>query len=107
MDPELPTPASAVVVTPSQDGEQAEISDLRQSDNTYTVPVTDNAPAPSTASLVALSEPAGYAVGGDMPPDDGNRADSKPLHLLQHQRKQLERRRRATARREQPARKRA
>ena len=39
MHPESATPHSAVVVTPSPDGAEAEIMDLREPDRVYTAPV--------------------------------------------------------------------
>ncbi len=39
MHPQAPIPISAVVVTPTGNGEQAEIRDLRDPDSPYTVPV--------------------------------------------------------------------
>jgi hypothetical protein len=39
MHPDSPAPVSAVVVTPSADGMQAEVRDLRAPDSAYTVPL--------------------------------------------------------------------
>ncbi len=41
MHPEMPEPVSAVVVTPSSDGAEAEIRDVREPDSAYTAPISD------------------------------------------------------------------
>ena len=40
MHPESDEPLSAVVVTPSADGAEAEVTDLRQPESTYTAPLS-------------------------------------------------------------------
>jgi hypothetical protein len=39
MHPEEPEPVSAVVVTPSQSGKEAQVLDLRKPENAYTAPL--------------------------------------------------------------------
>ena len=41
MHPQSATPISAVVVTPSPSGEEAEIMDLRHTENSYTMPLPE------------------------------------------------------------------
>jgi hypothetical protein len=43
MHPEAPEPLSAVVVTPSLNGAEAEVTDLRQPDRAYTAPFPNGA----------------------------------------------------------------
>src|SRR5438874_2189859 len=43
MHPDAPEPISAVVVTPSLDGAEAEVTDLRQPDRAYTAPFPSGA----------------------------------------------------------------
>jgi hypothetical protein len=45
MHPEEPAPLSVVVVTPSPDGEMAEVLDLRQPESAYTAPLVGDGPA--------------------------------------------------------------
>jgi hypothetical protein len=45
MHPETPEPISAVVITPSPDGAEAEVMDMRQPDRAYTAAFQDGAAA--------------------------------------------------------------
>jgi hypothetical protein len=49
MHPEAPEPISAVVVTPSPDGAEAEVLDLRQPERAYTAPFSNGAFGAGTA----------------------------------------------------------
>jgi hypothetical protein len=60
MHPREPSPVSAVVVTPSQSGEEAQVMDLRRPDLAYTapyVPVTAAAAPPDPGDRRRAGEP--------------------------------------------------
>ena len=69
LHPEEPTPISVVVVTPSADGAEAEVVDVRQPDRAYTAPYSGNGqPAPPTGD--APSQQLGNAPGDEPSGDE-------------------------------------
>ena len=78
MHPEESGPISAVVVTPSANGEEAEVLDLRQPDRVYSAPIAED--GRQTPNGTAPGVPT---VGGDSGPNAGEESTTTEHRLIQ------------------------